>query len=198
MTDYQTAKIPMTEVLAWYGLQANRSGFLCCPFHAEKTASCRIYEKSFYCFGCGAGGDAVSFVSKMENIPPAAALQQIRKRQGISPETDYRSYRANRREQYREKQREQQESRRTAELERTLLSLHRTLYQAGRGKHTGEPSGLWLLSLHQTERVDFLLEELTRIGIVSFETVYGKEVNELVGMVGREADRKREETEAFI
>ena len=39
-----------------------------CPFHSEKTPSCTIYSdtQSFYCFGCGAGGDVISFIKKIE------------------------------------------------------------------------------------------------------------------------------------
>ena len=41
-----------------------------CPFHNEKTPSFTVYEntQSFYCFGCGAGGDGVSFMRKIENL----------------------------------------------------------------------------------------------------------------------------------
>ena len=41
-----------------------------CPFHSEKTPSFTVYpeSQSFYCFGCGAGGDAISFVRRMENL----------------------------------------------------------------------------------------------------------------------------------
>ena len=40
----------------------NRVGL--CPFHSEKTPSFTIYpdNQSFYCFGCGAGGDVVTFI----------------------------------------------------------------------------------------------------------------------------------------
>lgn len=45
------------------GLSVNRSGFAVCPFHGEKTASLRIYDKtnSWYCFGCHSGGDVLTF-----------------------------------------------------------------------------------------------------------------------------------------
>ena len=49
-----------------------------CPFHSEKTPSFTVTPEKgiFHCFGCGAGGDAISFVMKMENIgfPEAAVL----------------------------------------------------------------------------------------------------------------------------
>ena len=41
-----------------------------CPFHNEKTPSFTVYPEngSFYCFGCGAGGDAITFIRKIENL----------------------------------------------------------------------------------------------------------------------------------
>ena len=46
----------MRDILGRYGMQPNRAGFICCPFHKEKTASMKIYQDSYYCFGCGAHG----------------------------------------------------------------------------------------------------------------------------------------------
>ena len=41
-----------------------------CPFHNEKTPSFTVYPEngSFYCFGCGVGGDVITFVRRMENL----------------------------------------------------------------------------------------------------------------------------------
>ena len=41
-----------------------------CPFHGEKTPSFNLYPEtsSFYCFGCGAGGDVITFVKRIENL----------------------------------------------------------------------------------------------------------------------------------
>lgn len=39
-----------------------------CPFHSEKTPSFTVYEKDYYCFGCGACGDVISFVMNSEGI----------------------------------------------------------------------------------------------------------------------------------
>lgn len=59
----------MKDILVRYGLpQPNRSGFICCPFHKEKTASMKIYPKDFYCFGCGINGDVFTFVMLMDGL----------------------------------------------------------------------------------------------------------------------------------
>lgn len=58
----------MRDILERYGMHPNRSGFICCPFHKEKTASMKIYQDSYYCFGCGAHGDVFDFVIAMDNL----------------------------------------------------------------------------------------------------------------------------------
>ncbi len=57
-----------------------------CPFHSEKTPSFTVYpqDNSFYCFGCGAGGDQISFAMKMEHLDYPDAVQFLAKRAGIT------------------------------------------------------------------------------------------------------------------
>lgn len=69
--------VKMYEVLSRYGITQNRAGFICCPFHREKTASCKIYEDSFYCFGCGTGGDIFDFVMRYESVPFSVAFTEL-------------------------------------------------------------------------------------------------------------------------
>ena len=57
-----------------------------CPFHSERTPSFTVFpsSRSFYCFGCGAGGDVITFVMKRENIDYRSALELLASRVGIS------------------------------------------------------------------------------------------------------------------
>lgn len=56
-----------------------------CPFHSEKTPSFTVFPStsSFYCFGCGAGGDVITFVMKSENLDYAEAVETLAARAGI-------------------------------------------------------------------------------------------------------------------
>lgn len=56
-----------------------------CPFHNEKTPSFTVYNdtQSFYCFGCGAGGDAIGFVKKIENLDYIDAVKLLAERAGM-------------------------------------------------------------------------------------------------------------------
>lgn len=57
----------MNRVAEFYGFEPNRAGFIKCPFHADKTASIKIYPgmRGFHCFGCHEGGSVVDFVMKL-------------------------------------------------------------------------------------------------------------------------------------
>lgn len=68
---------PMPEVVRQYGIEINRSGFCRCPFHNERTASMKIYAQSFYCFGCGAGGDVIDFVRLYERCDFKTAFRML-------------------------------------------------------------------------------------------------------------------------
>ena len=56
-----------------------------CPFHNEKTPSFTVYpdSQSFYCFGCGAGGDVITFTMKYNNLDYTGAIEYLAARAGI-------------------------------------------------------------------------------------------------------------------
>lgn len=57
-----------------------------CPFHQEKTPSFYVFPEtqSFYCFGCGASGDAITFVMRTEQLGFREALERLAERAGIT------------------------------------------------------------------------------------------------------------------
>ena len=63
-----------------------------CPFHSEKTPSFTVYpqDNSFYCFGCGAGGDVINFIRKRENLDYPDAVEFLADRAGITIVRDER------------------------------------------------------------------------------------------------------------
>ena len=75
-------------------VQLKRKGRLyggLCPFHSEKTPSFYVYPdtQSFYCFGCGAGGDAISFTKKINSIDYGEAVKMLAARAGMpEPQED--------------------------------------------------------------------------------------------------------------
>ncbi len=63
-----------------------------CPFHGEKTPSFNLYPEnnSFYCFGCGVGGDVVTFIKKIENLDYIDAVKFLANRSGMQMPEDAR------------------------------------------------------------------------------------------------------------
>ena len=85
---------PLMTVIGRYA-QIKRAGsnHVCrCPFHSEKTPSFTIFpDDHFYCFGCGAGGDVITFTMKMENVDYPSAVEILADRVGMTvPEPELR------------------------------------------------------------------------------------------------------------
>lgn len=59
-----------------YGLKVNRSGMACCPFHADRDPSMKLDER-YYCFGCGATGDAVDLTARLLDLSLKDAALQL-------------------------------------------------------------------------------------------------------------------------
>lgn len=78
---------PIDSVMSSYvNLIRRGRNYVClCPFHSEKSPSCTVYPEtdSFYCFGCGAGGDTVTFIRLIENLEYMEAVKLLAERSGI-------------------------------------------------------------------------------------------------------------------
>lgn len=55
----------------------------CCPFHGEKTPSFYVYDDHFHCFGCGAHGDAISFLMRAEGTTFPEAVERLAGEAGL-------------------------------------------------------------------------------------------------------------------
>ncbi|MBQ8606379.1 MAG: DNA primase [Clostridia bacterium] len=81
-------RCPIEDVIGSYvSLKRNGSRYTaCCPFHNEKTPSFTVFSdtSSYYCFGCGAGGDVITFVMNYENLDYVDAVKQLADRAGLA------------------------------------------------------------------------------------------------------------------
>ena len=79
---------PIEDVISSYVVlkRAGSNMHGLCPFHSEKTPSFTVFQstQSFYCFGCGAGGDAISFIMRAENLDYVSAIRLLAQRSGIT------------------------------------------------------------------------------------------------------------------
>ena len=81
------ARTDITDLVSSY-VNLRRSGrnlVGLCPFHHEKTPSFNVYPDngSFYCFGCGTGGDVITFVRKIENLDYIESVRFLARRAGL-------------------------------------------------------------------------------------------------------------------
>lgn len=78
---------PIESVMGSYAnlIRRGRTYVCNCPFHSEKTPSCTIYpeQQSFYCYGCGAGGDVITFIRRIENLSFMESIEMLSKRCGL-------------------------------------------------------------------------------------------------------------------
>ena len=80
------SNVTASDAATMIGLKPNRSKMICCPFHGDKHPSMKI-DKRYYCFGCGARGDAIDFVANYYGIGLKAAAERIADEFGISYDT---------------------------------------------------------------------------------------------------------------
>jgi DNA primase len=99
-----------------------------CPFHEERTPSFSVnpVEKLYYCFGCGKGGNLISFVRETENLDFVGAVEWLADRFRVTLEYEESSPRV-------EAERKQRE-RLLALLEQTTTYFERLLWDGDTGK----------------------------------------------------------------
>lgn len=75
--------LKLETALQRYGIEFDRNGFARCPFHSERTASFKVHNNKYKCFGCGASGDLIDFVMNHFGMPFHAAVDAICRDFGI-------------------------------------------------------------------------------------------------------------------
>ncbi|MCM1524814.1 MAG: CHC2 zinc finger domain-containing protein [Ruminococcus sp.] len=80
-------RLNIIDVARDMGIQLDRNGMCCCPFHSEQSQSMKFYgadrDNKFYCFGCGEKGDVIDLTAKMYNIPVREAAQKLNDDYGL-------------------------------------------------------------------------------------------------------------------
>lgn len=79
MTIFERVKSSATPEAAavQYGIYVTRNHMICCPFHEDRHPSMKLNDDYFYCFGCGANGDVIDFVSRLFGISPMQAAVKL-------------------------------------------------------------------------------------------------------------------------
>ncbi len=69
--------LDLQNVIEFYGIHFNSHGAARCPFHSERTASFKIHNGHYNCFGCGAYGDALDFVQRYFGLDFPSAIRKL-------------------------------------------------------------------------------------------------------------------------
>ena len=79
MSLYQKIKSAITvrQVGEMYGMEPDRHGMVCCPFHSDSNPSMKLNDTYYYCFGCGANGDAIDLTAKLFDLNPRQAAEKL-------------------------------------------------------------------------------------------------------------------------
>ena len=85
---YQTVKSAITvrQVGEMYGMEPDRHGMVCCPFHSDSDPSMKLNDTYYYCFGCGANGDAIDLTAKLFDLNPRQAAEKLASDFGLDPD----------------------------------------------------------------------------------------------------------------
>src|ERR1700712_4808636 len=84
-TDELRTRTPLPSVIG-RRVRLARSGKQwkgCCPFHGEKSPSFYVYEDHYHCFGCGAHGDAITFIMQSQGLAFMEAIGQLAAEAGL-------------------------------------------------------------------------------------------------------------------
>ena len=69
--------VTVREAAELYGIEVNRGGMACCPFHDDRHPSLKLNEDYFYCFCCWVHGDVIDFVARLFNLSSYEAAQKL-------------------------------------------------------------------------------------------------------------------------
>lgn len=167
-------KADVADVIERYGsVKIIRGGKFSCPFHGEDRHPSAEVRKTnrWCCYACGAGGDAVNFVSLLYHLSMSDAAQMISDDfgLGISVRAATPEERKKRREEWekwkKEKQKKEEENERIKQEWLRLVRLYRTCKDAIRAWTPETPDDLdyapplWAEAVKKIDYIEYLLEE---------------------------------------
>ena len=182
MNLFETVKRSVTtrQATEYYGLQVNRFNKTCCPFHDDRTPSMKV-DLRFHCFGCGADGDVIDFVSRLYGLDAKAAAEKLSADFQISYEQSEQTQMMPRTSKA-EPDYHQQEGICFRRLLNCLQKLRQWegMYAPDRGSGTWHP--LFVEALQEKDYIEYLLDVLLCGSIeerAALVKEYGKEVMKL-------------------
>ena len=84
-------RLNLIDTAQYYGVKPNRSGFVNCLFHNDKTPSLKLYPTHFHCYGCGKHGDIITLTEQLFTLPPYHAAQKLAQDFHITKGNNYKN-----------------------------------------------------------------------------------------------------------
>ncbi len=164
-------RITLYDVIERYTGEPIKRGKMRCPFHGEQDASFTIYShnNTFYCFGCGAGGDIIDFVRRFFNVDFKDALQRIDTDFGLCllQRPTLTAYRKAQAEAQRRRQEREQQQKAAAELDARYwaaydrwLQYERIIQEQRPASEEHEPSAAFMEAISNIEHAKYQLDAL--------------------------------------
>ncbi len=147
--------IKLQEVLRFYGITL-KGGKCLCPFHHEKTPSFSVKKERYHCFGCGRGGDAITFVMEYLNLSFPEALARIDADFGLG--LSHRPVDRREREKQRIRRQEREKEKRIQERREREYDANCVLYRQCLWRmdgETGPPSEDYINAYNTVQYLDY-------------------------------------------
>ena len=168
-----------------YGIKVNRNGMCVCPFHNDKNPSMKV-DRRFYCFGCGATGDVIDFVSRLHGIGSREAALMLAQDFAIPYEDGRNAGKEPIRPRLWKETEEQKFKRMERHCFRVLSDYYHLLHRWKEEYATRQPDEAWnprfTEALQNMSRVEYLVDVLLSGDIqerAALITGHGKEVRNL-------------------
>ena len=168
-----------------YGIKVNRNGMCVCPFHNDKNPSMKV-DRRFYCFGCGATGDVIDFVSRLHGIGSREAALMLAQDFAIPYEDGRNAGKEPIRPRLRREIEEQKFKRLERHCFRVLSDYYHLLRRWKEEYAPRQPDEAWnprfTEALQNMSRVEYLMDVLLSGDIqerAALITGHGKEVRNL-------------------
>ena len=84
--EFVKANVTVPQAAEHYGVEVQRNGMCCCPFHNDRHPSMKLNEDYFYCFGCGAHGDVIEFTARLFGLTNYEAVKKLAYDFGLDPD----------------------------------------------------------------------------------------------------------------
>lgn len=146
-----------------YGIKVNRNGMCVCPFHNDKNPSMKV-DRRFYCFGCGATGDVIDFVSRLHGIGSREAALMLAQDFAIPYEDGRNAGKESIRPRLRKETEEQKFKRMERHCFRVLSDYYHLLRRWKEEYTPRQPDEAWnprfTEALQNMSRVEYLMDVL--------------------------------------